>query len=117
MSIETKYGACDWAKMEDGGVLRCRVKIEGEYKGEKWTHEDGEDWREWSQFINDGDPSAYWWEDGNMSCDCNRYGFLPEHLRPLVDPDGHGHEIIINKIIPFDSCLPTLELDNSWHVQ
>ena len=97
--------------------INCRVKISGSYLGENWYYEDAEN--EASQYIDieDNDPSELWWTDGNFSCDCNRWRFLPKHLQDKfdelhgnTDKDGNrcGETIIINSIIPFDTTLPSL---------
>jgi hypothetical protein len=98
-------------KVLEDGRIQCRVRIPGEYKGERFVYEDKEG-DDGSQYIwPDGDASQYWWQDGNFSCDCNRWGFLPEHLKKVHDGKC-GHEIILFRIIPIEGDnLPILELD------
>lgn len=39
----------------------------------------------------EGSHSLHWWEEGNMSCDCNRYYFMPaSKAAGPVPPCGEG---------------------------
>lgn len=95
------------------GRINCRVRIEGEYQGKPFTYIDPLGC-EGSQYIwpadEEGniDPSSFWWSEGNMACDCNRRMFLPPEVEATV-PDGCGHKIRINHIVPLDSRLPEFE--------
>lgn len=97
-------------RLIDQGTSNERIiancKVTGEYKGIPfesttenyfWTHEENE-------------PSAYWWREGNMACDCNRVQFLPESLREQHNGKCGG-EIYIWEIIPLEGNLPILKVD------
>jgi hypothetical protein len=104
------------------GQTAVRVRIEGTYLGRKWVYED-EPERKGSQFLWPGDEegnpdlSEYWWSEGNMGCDCNRYVFLPDDLKaeydklhPRAEDDWEGfgtcgETIRIDSIIPLDPDL------------
>jgi len=107
----------------DDGRINCKVRIEGSYKGENFIYEDEDDqfgsqyiWPaencdgDDEQEINDNRASRYWWEEGNLGCDCNRCRFLPPHMEHSGDC---GHTITINKIIPIEGDnLPILILND-----
>lgn len=94
----------------DDGRIRCRVRITGTYKGNAFEYTDPED-DEGSQFIwPNGDPSTFWWSEGNMACDCNRAKYLPEAWGV---EDECGHEICIDRIEPVDYDGPVLELNET----
>lgn len=98
-------------KVIDEKIVQCRVVIEGEYNGEKFTYTDPEG-SDGSQFIwlEDNDPSTYWWTEGNYACDCNRHEFLPPHLQEIHNGEC-GHEIKIFKVTPIEKELPELIID------
>lgn len=88
------------------GRIQCRVKIIGSYRGEKFEYIDPEN-SDGSQFFSeDGDPSTYWWSEGNYSCDCNRSEFLSEELFGKWEKNSGinecGDEILIDEIVPLD---------------
>lgn len=94
-----------------------RVRIEGVFKGVKFIYEDPINAIEGSQYIwvneedEDKKNSSYWWREGNMGCDCNRYQYLPKHMKELTEQKC-GHEITINRIIPLEGeNLTTLYVD------
>lgn len=92
----------------DDGRIVCRVRISGSYQGRPFTYTDPPE-SKGSQYIwKDGDPSRYWWTEGNFGCDCNRSRFLPEDWNV---PESCGEEILINKIEPIDHDGPVLELN------
>jgi len=99
-------------KIIDKDRVQIRVRIEGSYKGKPFVYEDPID-EDGSQFIwlngeNDDEKcSAYWWREGNMSCDCNRCVFVGMPLGELKC----GNEITIDKIIPLEGNYPTLIVD------
>lgn len=96
-------------KVLDDGRIQCRVKIIGTFCGEPFEFIDPED-SKGSQFIwPDGDPSTYWWTDGNFSCDCNRAQFIGKKIGDVEC----GETINIDKIIPIDFEAKTLELNES----
>lgn len=119
--IQTKYGSCNWARLLDDGQIKCRVRIHGSYLGISFVHEDDEDPGDWSQYIwpenTEDEISGYWWSEGNMSCDCNRHRFLPEYLQAMHNEEKCGEEIYIDRIVPFDKCLPVLELNESHGIE
>jgi len=93
-------------------VHRCRVTIKGTFRGEPFEYTDPEG-APGSQFIwSDGDPSTYWWQEGNMACDCNRARFVPS-LADVADDYPCGAEILIDSIVPLDPDLPALILNES----
>ena len=92
------------------GRIQCRCRIVGSYRGHPFEFVDAED-SDGSQFIQaDGDPSTWWWTEGNFGCDCNRSTFLPYAWGV---PDDCGHEIKIDRIEPIDYPGPVLELNES----
>ena len=94
----------------DDGRINCRVKITGTYKGKPFEYIDPEG-VEGSQYIwPDGDPSTFWWAEGNMACDCNRSYFLPEEWGVSNEC---GDEILIDTIVPVDYDGPSLELNET----
>ena len=99
-------------KQSEDGRIQCRVKITGTYRGSPWEFIDPED-SDGSQFIDaDGDPSSFWWTEGNFGCDCNRAKFLPEAWGV---EDDCGTLIKMDKIEPIDKELAqyTLELNET----
>lgn len=96
-------------KLLDDGRIQVRVRITGTFRGERWEYVDPDD-RDGSQFIwpkdkcwsDDEIVSRYWWYDGNMSCDCNRWKFLPSHLQELCPEENCGEEICIDRIEPVE---------------
>lgn len=104
----SNYNRMTMKVLEDGRV-NCRVQIIGRFNGELFTYTDPED--QMSQYIwPDGDPSTFWWEEGNMACDCNRRRFLPEHLKAQVKEEC-GRRIDIISITPLEDNLPILVLE------
>lgn len=99
-------------KKIDNNRVQCRVVIKGEYNGEAFTYTDPED-SDGSQFIwlEDNDPSSYWWNNGNMGCDCNRISFMPKHLQDLHGGEC-GHTIKLFSVTPIEEGLPELIIDN-----
>lgn len=100
--------------LDDGKRIRCRVRIEGTFLGMPWFYEDPQD-SDGSQviWVEENDPSDFWWREGNMACDCNRYEFLPGNLQAIHSGDC-GHEIMIDTIIPIEGeRLPVLYLNES----
>lgn len=98
-------------KVLEDGRIQCRVRITGTYKGQPFEYVDPEG-EDGSQFIQpDGDPSTYWWSEGNFGCDCNRYYLLPEEWG--VTDENCGHMIKIDMIQPIDYDGPTLHLQES----
>lgn len=91
--------------------IQCRCRIEGHYMGRDFIYEDPEHADGWYYFwVKHQDPSTYWWAEGNMSCDCNRYIFLPADLQALHDGKC-GESIMIKRIIPLEGDnLPILDL-------
>lgn len=82
-------------KVLEDGSIQCRARITGTYQGMPFVYEDPEG-DEGSQYYDaEGDPSTYWWAEGNFSCDCNRSQFVG------VDLDC-GDEIFIDTIAPID---------------
>jgi hypothetical protein len=98
-------------KVIDKDRVQCRVVIEGEFNGEKFTYTDTEN-SDGSQFIwlEENDPSTYWWTEGNYACDCNRVEFLPAHLKDLHDGEC-GHRIKLFSVTPIEKELPTLIIE------
>jgi hypothetical protein len=92
--------------------LQCRARVEGSYKGRPFVYEDPPD-SPGSQFVwDDGDPSRYWWAEGNLSCDCNREPFLPDDFG--YRKDGRcGRSICVDRVVALVDGLPTLELNES----
>lgn len=89
----------------DDGRIQCRVVIKGFYNGKPFTYTDPEG-QDGTQFIwPDGDPSEFWWSEGNMSCGCNRGRFAG-----VAGANCHT-EVYINTITPLDPALPSLVLD------
>ena len=70
--------------------ITCRVKMTGTFRGIAWEYMDPPDlesqyiWLGESGTYAAGDPSDYWWRDGNMSCDCNRECYLPEKMKAML---------------------------------
>lgn len=103
-------------KLEDGRTI-IRVRIEGSLDGVKFTYEDPIG-HEGSQYIwpkkegeeDDNINSEYWWREGNMSCDCNRWGFLPSNLQRIHSGEC-GSSIRIYRLIPLEGDFPTVEID------
>ena len=94
-------------KILDDGRINCRVKITGTFKGQPFEYTDPES-TPGSQFYDrDGDPSRFWWAEGNFSCDCNRGQFVG------LDEMECGETINIDKIEPIDFDGKTLELNES----
>jgi hypothetical protein len=93
-------------RLKDGRV-NCRVRITGTFQGEPFEYVDPEG-HDGSQYIwPDGDPSTYWWSEGNFSCDCNRAEFVGvEHMEC-------GETICIDRIEPIDFDGPVLELNET----
>lgn len=112
MSIRTKYGECNWARLIDNDRIVCRCTISGKFNGREFTYQDAENETEWSQYIwlENNDPSRFWWEEGNMACDCNRSRYLPDGW---IDEIECGGQIEIYSVIPFDDCLPKLYLETT----
>ncbi len=91
----------------DDGRIQCRVKITGTFRGKPFEYIDPED-SGGSQYIwPDGDPSTFWWTDGNYSCDCNRWRFAG------VEELDCGEEICIDKIEPIDYDAEPLVLNET----
>ena len=95
-------------KTLDNGKVQCRCRITGTYKGKTFVYTDPEG-SDGSQFIDDsGDPSTYWWTEGNFACDCNRSEFLPDEF----GHDGEcGNSIVIKKIECVDYDGPVLFIE------
>lgn len=96
-------------KVLDDGRVQCRVKIVGTCldTGEVFEYIDPED-SEGSQFYwPNGDPSTFWWSEGNMSCDCNRGLFVG------IDDKGCGSTICIDTIEAIDFDGKILELNET----
>lgn len=114
-------------KMLPDGRACFRVRITGTYKGKPWTYEDppGDHGYGYANppdiGIGKWEQSEYWWAEGNMSCDCNRIGFVgltpdtaPElyHMKGSFYQDGSGpveqthvrcgETICITSIVPID---------------
>lgn len=99
--------------LEDGRI-RCRVRITGTYQGRGFNYVDPEGVNG-RQFIEpDGDPSTFWWSEGNMSCDCNRAALLPPEWNVSREC---GDEICIERIEPIDYDGPVLELNETQGVK
>jgi hypothetical protein len=87
------------------GRINCRVKITGTYKGERFVYTDPEG--VYSQYyLPDGNPSRFWWEEGNMACDCNRGVFIDADL-------DCGNTVCIDTIEPLNYDGDVLRLDES----
>lgn len=111
------------SRKRTGGLIQCRAIIRGSYKGQPFEYIDPEG-DEGSQFIHpDGDPSEYWWTEGNMSCDCTRVKFLgatPKTHPELFGPEGDelcGESIVIDSVTPLDASLPALHLNPKGDAQ
>ena len=66
--------------------VQVRARIVGTYMGRPFEYVDPEG-DDGCQYIWYGDyPSTGWWSTGNLSCDCNRWRFLPEEWRPEGEP-------------------------------
>jgi len=47
-------------------------------------------WKDWHWYPKAG---AYWWKDGNASCDCNRKSFFNEGLElPTINIDSEDED-------------------------
>lgn len=93
--------------IHNDGVVQCRVRITGTYQGKPFTYEDPPD-DQGSQFYHpDGDPSEFWWSEGNMACDCNRGAYVGIKDMPC------GDTICIDVIAPIDYDAPPLILNES----
>ncbi len=98
-------------KVLPDGTIRCRARITGSYRGYAWVYEDPPN-AEGSQYIHpDGDPSTFWWAQGNLACDCNRARFVPEKWG--IEEEC-GDEILIDKIECLDYDGPVLELNETY---
>lgn len=112
--------------LEDGRI-QCRVEIKGEHDGRNFTYidpiesdgsqfiwpRDNEDGWLGEQETLDKMASRFWWEDGNMSCDCNRWSFLPDDMKQNHNRDC-GHSIKIFSITPIEGDnLPVLILNTA----
>lgn len=98
----------------DNERIVCRVRIEGTFRGEKWTYEDPEGVESQYIWVKDNDPSIYWWTEGTMSWDGNRWQFLPKEMQALLPEDNDGIEIKIDTITPIEGeGLPILYLNES----
>ncbi len=94
-------------KALDDGRINCRVRITGTFQGKPFEYIDPED-SDGSQYIwPDGDPSTYWWAEGNFSCDCNRWDFVGDEEMEC------GETICIDQIEPIDYDGPILFLDET----
>lgn len=94
-------------------AVRCR--IEGTYNRTPFVYEDppgkGSQYLWFDTLTNKVDPSTFFWEEGNMSCDCNRCRFLP---KDMDHDESCGDSIKIHRVIPLIDNAPdnwTLELD------
>lgn len=101
------------------GRIRYRVKIIGTFRGLPWEYHDPEGTESQFLWIEDNDPSEYWWSEGSMSCDCNRIRFLPKEMQDILiaekgDNLCGGCEINIDRIEPLEgNNLPSLILNES----
>lgn len=84
----------------------AKVKVTGEYQGVSFEAESTNYY-----WVNENnEPSRFWWDEGNMSCDCNRVAFLPEAIREK-HPGDCGHTITVFRIIPLEGDnLPIIDL-------
>jgi len=93
-----------------------RVRIEGIYNGKEFTYTDpiGEDGSTTVREGEDGpDPSTYWWTEGNFSCDCNRWKFLPIELQKERGDrlDECGNEIKFRTLTVIDPPYEGLQIN------
>lgn len=96
-------------KVLKDGRINCRVKITGTYLGKTFTYTDPEGTDGSPYYWPDGDPSIYWWSEGNFSCDCNRCEFIGiknmecgdlifiDRIEPVDYPEGES--LILNESI------------------
>ena|GEM_PF-6401207 len=98
--------------LDGGDRIQCRARIEGRYDGEDFIYEDAPDADGWYFYwMEDKNPSTFWWSEGNMSCDCNRHNFLPPHLQEKHNGECGG-QIRLKRIIPLEGeNLPVVELN------
>jgi hypothetical protein len=97
-------------------IRSCRVRITGKYQGKPFVYEDPPG-REgygfgWNELDGEGrlTQSEYWWDEGNMSCDCNRAMFVDPELEL---PCGHD-QVHIDRIEPIeDAGIAPLILNES----
>lgn len=82
--------------------------------GENWVYEDDKNSNgNYTYWVKEKEANQYIWADGNNSCDCNRYRFLPLHLQEKHSSEC-GTDIFIDKIIPLEGeGLPTMELNET----
>lgn len=102
-------------KVLKDGRIQVRVKITGTFEGKPWEYTDPTD-DEGSQYIwPNGDPSTYWWSEGNMACDCNRRHYAHPGKDLAADADNPcGDTISIDRIEPVEGeDLPTLVLNET----
>lgn len=92
--------------LKDGRIC-CRARVQGVYRGKPfdYTEPEGEDGSYY--LLPDGDPSTFWWADGNMSCDCNRGRFVGENIEEC------GEDILIDTVSPVEFEGPILRLNES----
>lgn len=95
-------------------IYRC--KIEGTCKGERFLYQDQGLDKSGIYFPNDKGREYFYWQQGNMSCDCNRIRFISGGVIVGWDADGFpcGETIRIDKISPIDDdTIPIIELNES----
>ena len=64
----------------------------------------------------DGSHSLFWWEEGNMSCDCNRYHFMPaSKAAGPVPPCGDGRYTV--RCVSDDGEVLYTEEETSQHTK
>ncbi len=94
-------------KVLEDGSINCRVKITGTFHGKPFEYVDPEG-SEGSQYVwPNGDPSTFWWAEGNLSCDCNRARFIGDEEMKC------GNTIHIDEIEPIDYDGPILFLNET----
>ncbi len=60
-------------------MKKLHIKVVLEYLGRRYEFIDDHSDFDFQGYDN---PSGYWWEEGNGSCDCNRSLYIARHCDP-----------------------------------
>jgi predicted dehydrogenase len=86
MKLEDFY----YRKEKNDTLVKIIALIRKNKTGEIREYKDELYWGNWYQ---DEEPSTYIWEDGNYSCDCNRYLFFQRVKNENEDNEECGDEL------------------------